>query len=75
MADATIIGYDMRACVCCGGFIISFSGQADTRLISIGSDVAAANNQTFPIDVKVDTVNDPNTCGGPRIKITRMARR
>ncbi|MGH2564537.1 MAG: hypothetical protein ACRDE5_08490 [Ginsengibacter sp.] len=80
MNEAIITGYDFRACVCCGGLMITFGGEpkpytGDFRLISnSAADIGIAQTDTFPINVKVDWKEDTtNICN--HILITRIARR
>ena len=80
MNDAIITGTDVRACICCGGLMITFNGEAkpytgDFRLISNnGTDIDITGNGTYPIYVKVDWKEDTtNVCN--HIFITRIARR
>lgn len=81
MNDAIITGPDFRACICCGGLMITFNGETrpytgDFRLINTDNsvDLGITNNDTFPIYVKVDWKEDTtNVCHD--ITITRVARR
>ena len=80
MSDAIITGTDLRACICCGGLMITFDGETkpytgDFRLISnIATDIGITEKDTYPIYVKVDWKEDTtNVCN--HILITRIARR
>ena len=80
MNDAIITGPDLRACICCGGLMITLNGEAnpyigDFRLISNnGVDIGITERDKFPIYVKVDWKEDTtNVCNN--ILITRIARR
>lgn len=73
MTEATITGYDLRACVCCGGLVIKFNNETDFRLISNDADLGIGESESFPISVKVDWQEDKtNACN--RIIITRLKR-
>jgi len=79
MNDGIITGPDVRACVCCGGLMINFNGDAlpysgEFRLIENGKDLGITDKDKFPIYVNVDWKTDmTNTCN--HIIITRMARK
>ena len=80
MHDAIITGSDMRACICCGGLMITFNGESkpytgDFRLISnSAADIGITQADTFPIYVNVDWKEDTtNVCN--HILITRIVRR
>ena len=78
MNDAIITGSDVRACICCGGLMITFNGEArtytgDFRLIENSGDIGISENDRFPIYVKVDWKEDTtNVC--KHILITRISR-
>ena len=80
MNNAIITGYDLRACVCCGGLMITFDGTSkpyagDFGLISNkAADIGITQADTFPIYVKIDWKKDTtNICN--HILITKIARR
>ncbi len=80
MHDAIITGSDVRACICCGGLMVTFDGEpkpytGDFRLISnSAADIGITQSDTFPIYVKVDWKEDTtNVCN--HILITKIARR
>jgi len=79
MNDAIITGFDERACICCGGLMITFNGETraytgDFRLIENGGSIGITEKDRFPVYVKVDWKEDPaNVCN--HILITRIARR
>jgi hypothetical protein len=80
MADAIITGVDMRACACCGGFMITFDGEThpytgDYKLVDNNADLGVTSTDTFPIYVKVDWQPIPDKCSGNYIKITRIKRK
>ncbi|MEO8415283.1 MAG: hypothetical protein ABI472_16610 [Ginsengibacter sp.] len=79
-SEAIITGYDFRACVCCGGLMITFDGEPKPytgvfRLIgNSAADIGISLTDTFPINVKVDWKEDTsNYCN--HMLITRIARR
>jgi len=79
MTDAIITGYDIRACSCCGGLMMTFDGttqpyQGNFKLIADVTGFNIKENDSFPIYVSVDTVNEER-CFGKYIKITRLERR
>ncbi len=79
MSDAIITGFDARACVCCGGLMITFNGEikpyeGDFKIIENGADLGITATDIFPINVKVDwKVDTTNICN--HIIITRFSRR
>jgi len=80
MEDAIITGSDVRACICCGGLMITFDGDSkpysgDFRLISNRAmDIGITQFDTFPIYVRVAWKEDTsNVCH--HIFITKIARR
>ncbi|MGZ3952114.1 MAG: hypothetical protein ACXVBZ_11995 [Flavisolibacter sp.] len=80
MSDGIINGWDQRACVCCGGLMISFTGETapykgDFKLIYNSSDLDIKANDTFPIYVKLDWTADANICMGNYITVHRLKRK
>ena len=80
MSDAIITGWDQRACVCCGGLMINFTGEAerykgDFKLIRNSSDLDIKTNESFPIYVKVDWTADANICSGNYITVHKLKRK
>jgi hypothetical protein len=79
MNDGIITGFDMRACVCCGGLMITFTGDktpyaGDFKLIGNETDLGQEYKEKFPVYVKVAWKDDTtNIC--KHIIITRIARR
>ncbi len=80
MNDAIITGSDARACICCGGLMITFNSDprpytGDFKLINnSAADIGLTEKDTYPIYVKVDwKVDTTNVCN--HIIITRIARR
>ena len=79
MSNAIITGYDMRACVCCGGLMITFNGETrpytgEFRLIENSGDLGITDRDKFPLFVKVNWKPDTtNICN--HIIITKFARR
>lgn len=76
--EAVITGWDVRACACCGGLMINFSGEpqpykGDFKLIENSTELGITANDVFPIHVKVDWKEDPdNLCR--RIIVARIKR-
>lgn len=59
MNDAIITGADARACICCGGLMITFNGETsayarDFRLIQNGGSIGITDKDKFPVYVKFD---------------------
>ncbi len=80
MNDATLIGYDVRACVCCGGLEIVIkdvpnpNGNEYFLIGKLPSDFSVGPDPKFPIPVKIDWAVDSTRCFGNYIDITRIAR-
>ena len=78
MQNAIITGFDERACMCCGGLMITFNGETkpytgDFKLIENSSDIGISDKASFPIYVKLNWKADTtNPCH--RIRITKMVR-
>ena len=81
MSNATIVGYDMRMCPCCGGTEIVIDNAPTPSPFAyylIGDIPASFNLSTdpvYPIAVKIDYQIDTVVCGGRRVNITRISRR
>jgi hypothetical protein len=78
--DANITGLDARGCPCCGGLMITFSGETKPytgTFYLIDNDPAEFNigpGATFPIAVRVQyTALDK--CTGKSIHITKLERK
>lgn len=81
MKDGVITGFDSRMCPCCGGLMITFSGQirpysGDFFLIeNKPSEFGFYNSTTFPVSVSVSYQNDSTHCSGKMIKIIKLVKR
>ena len=79
MNNGIITGPDIRACVCCGGLMITFTGNpqpyaAEFKRIENVDELGITDKDKFPIYVKVDWRTDSSSvCGF--IIITRMVRK
>lgn len=79
MNTATINGYDLRTCACCGGLLVNFDSitkaysgtfyDCDNAPSSLGID----SNTVFPIYLKVNWKKD-GICDSTHIYITNYAR-
>ncbi len=74
-STGVITGFDMRECICCGGYFIEigdFTYNFDTLPSSSQINLAT---DTFPINVNLDWSYDRD-CGGIQyIEITKIAER
>ena len=53
-ANAVITGFDQRMCICCGGLMVSFDGEAQPytgnfKLIENSNELGISYNEQFPI--------------------------
>ncbi|MES2774056.1 MAG: hypothetical protein V4722_07715 [Bacteroidota bacterium] len=74
MTDATIIGYDTRLCVCCGGLQIVLAGESQFRLIGNTASIGLTETSNYPVAVEVDWTED-RTNGCNHIIVTRFRRK
>ena len=81
MDHGIITGYDMRACICCGGLMINFNGDTATYkdpyylITNSSQQLGITDTTSFPIRMQVDWVPDTTICDGvDHIKITRFKR-
>ncbi|MGI4738411.1 MAG: hypothetical protein ACRYG7_24855 [Janthinobacterium lividum] len=76
--DALITGYDSRYCGCCGGLMVTFTGNANPasgfKLIDNFTDLGLSPTEIFPLQVKIAYVDLPEKCGGNHIKVTKLQR-
>jgi hypothetical protein len=72
-STGTITGYDLRMCVCCGGWIIIIDdGQYLIDSIPDNSDIDLTK-ATFPLKVKLDWQLITNGCSSfNRIRVQRI---
>ncbi|MEL6535243.1 MAG: hypothetical protein AAFQ98_07530 [Bacteroidota bacterium] len=64
-STATIEGFDMTLCGCCGGYIINIEGQDGIRRFEVlpsGSDIDL-ETADYPISVKLDWSDSDAYCG------------
>jgi hypothetical protein len=75
MSNGAITGWDLRDCMCCGGYFIDID-KATYRFSDLpaGSSISLVN-PTFPIYVKLDWAKIPNSCLGDEIKVLRIEKR
>jgi hypothetical protein len=78
-ADAILTGYDPRLCGCCGGLMLTLSGNPqpfadEFKLVDNSSELGISHTESFPIRVKVKYTVLANTCGGAHVKITSLQR-
>jgi hypothetical protein len=77
MSNGAITGWDLRDCMCCGGYFIDIDIDKATYRFSdlpAGSSINL-DNPTFPIYVKLDWAKIPNSCLGDEIKVLRIEKR
>jgi hypothetical protein len=77
--QATITGYDLRTCPCCGGLKISFESKAsvsttDFKLIDNHPELGISPASTFPIPVDVRWT-PLEKCSGAFVQVAEMRRR
>jgi hypothetical protein len=81
MNNAEIIGYDLRLCVCCGGYIVTIdnvsnpNGSAFFLVGQFPSNFVLDANPTYPVAIKLDWEVDTAKCYSNYIKILRIAKR
>jgi hypothetical protein len=81
MNNAQIIGYDLRLCVCCGGYQVTIDSVANPNggsFFLVGqfpSSFHLGENPRYPIPVKIDWEADTARCFGNYIKISRITTR
>ena len=80
LQDGVITGFDQRACVCCGGLMISFGNKTEpdaSQFFLIDNDPSEfgiSGTSTFPVYVKAAWTLTTK-CAGQHIKITKLVRR
>ena len=69
LTDAILAGYDLRACVCCGGLMVTFSNDT-TRysgtfylIDELPNSSGIDNNTKFPLHVKINWKYSTKVCG------------
>lgn len=64
-STATISGFDMTLCGCCGGWIINIDNEvSDKRFSTLPQDSNIdLENSTFPINVQLNWTESDDYCG------------
>lgn len=64
-STATISGFDMTLCACCGGWIINIDGEySDKRFSELPQNSNIdLQNSTFPITVRLNWTESEEYCG------------
>jgi hypothetical protein len=81
LTDAIITGNDVRACVCCGGLMITFSNDPKPYsasyydVNSMPANTGVDGRSAFPVYVSVKYEMVPNTCGQNMVNITQLEKR
>jgi len=81
MNNAQITGYDLRLCVCCGGYVVTIdnvpnpNGSTFFLAGQFPSNFVLDANPTYPVAIKLDWQTDTAKCYGNYIKILRIAKR
>lgn len=80
MSNATITGFDLKMCPCCGGTKITIHNLANINngtyyLIGRLPEGFSLGNYQFPIAVKINYKITPTHCNGLYIDITKIGRR
>lgn len=69
-----IVGKDIAACACCGGYLV-FIDNFTYRFFEadLPAGTTLLNGATFPIDVEIEFENQSDLCNGiDRISISRI---
>ncbi|GAA4751181.1 hypothetical protein [Flavisolibacter ginsenosidimutans] len=80
LKDAVITGFDQRACPCCGGLMINFSGETQPytgTFYLVDNDPAEFKISTasaFPIAVRVQ-YSALDKCFGKYVRISKLERK
>lgn len=72
-----IVGKDVAACACCGGYLV-FINNFTYRFFEadLPAGTTLLNGATFPIDVEIEFENQSDLCNGiDRISISRIVER
>jgi hypothetical protein len=71
-SDGIITGYDLRECVCCGGWFIDIA-DSTYRFYEVPKDsYIFFEVETYPIKVKLDWKKSPTPCMGDEIIVERI---
>jgi hypothetical protein len=71
-SSGIITGYDIRECICCGGFFIDIENETYRFYEVPQNSRLNLDNPSFPIYVKLDWTKDPNACLGDEIIVLRI---
>lgn len=75
-ANASVMGTDMRMCVCCGGYFILFDGQQINNLYlasAFPEGFKLEENPKFPIRAYIEWKKDSSSCSSlNRIIISKI---
>ena len=73
-ANATIIGADMRACICCGGYFVSINHQkpiAGEYFLTYDFP-GGYRPASYPVNVYIEWEKDSNACINDKIIIKKI---
>lgn len=64
-STATISGFDLTLCACCGGWVIDIEGQEEVKRFDElpESSTIDLSNTTFPISVQLNWSESESYCG------------
>ncbi|MFV0606458.1 MAG: hypothetical protein ACK5NK_11520 [Niabella sp.] len=74
VSNATIVGADMRECVCCGGYFISIPNYkpiAGEYFLTYDFPNGYVP-KTYPLKVQIEWAKDPNACVNDKIIIKKI---
>ena len=72
-SNGVITGYDLRECMCCGGYFIQIdSTKYRFDQLPDSTDFTIPNNPEFPINVKLDWIPDSTACMPDMIIVQRI---
>ena len=75
-SSGVITGYDLRECMCCGGYFIEIdSTKYRFDQLPDSTDFTIPNNPEFPINVSLDWHPDSSACLGDEIIVTAIKKR
>ncbi|OQX80883.1 MAG: hypothetical protein B6D64_02640 [Bacteroidetes bacterium 4484_276] len=72
MSFGAITGYDWRKCMCCGGWIIEIDNSIYRFFELPDNCIINLENETFPLNVKLDWVEEDFQCLGDEIIIKKI---
>ncbi|XZF14182.1 hypothetical protein ACTHGU_20580 [Chitinophagaceae bacterium MMS25-I14] len=75
ISKATLLGYDLSNCACCGGLIMKFDDNNTYFRVSHLPQSSSINEGTqFPVKVFIEWKPDSNACGKNFVYITSLFR-